>query len=118
MAVGAQIDLKGVAALWGSSRFEPALKAELEALSPTRLALDRCTSQGGMIGGPIAVSLLAHQADAATIRLRLAVLFAEIVGGCSCGDDPYQAQSAATLILEIDRASGLARIGPEDADTS
>jgi len=108
------IDLKGVAALWGSTRFEAALKGELQALSPDRLALHRCTSQGGMVAGPIAISLITREADPTTIRLRLTVLFAEVIGGCSCGDEPYQARSAATLGLEIDRVSGLASISPED----
>jgi hypothetical protein len=116
MTPGSAIDLKDVAGLWGGPSFEPTLNATLESLSPDLLALHRCSNQGGMIVGPIAVSVVNREADSATIRLRLTVLFAEIVGGCSCGDDPYEAQSAATLVLEIDRASGHAHVYPGDAE--
>lgn len=110
MAADPPLDLGRVAALWGSDRFEPALKAELETLPVQQLGLHRLGDQGGLVTGPISVSLIDRAANGTTIRLHIAVLFSETVGGCSCGDEPYQVPSAATLALEIDRGSGLTSI--------
>ncbi len=111
------IDLSRAAEHWGGDGFEAAFKAELEALGPERLGLHRCTSQGGMITGPITITLTARSADPEIIRLRVAVLFSETVGGCSCGDEPYQVPAAATLDVTIDRTTGQASIEPAASQT-
>ena len=97
---------------WGGGAFPAALKRELRALPAGSLPLQRGTAQGGLVDdSDIAVTLLQATEEPAVLRLRIGVFFTEVVGGCSCGDDPVAANAYCELGLEIDRHDATVRFG-------
>jgi hypothetical protein len=84
-----------------SRLFAQQLKRELEHLQPGTLPLEQGTTQGGQVDD----SNVAVQADAGVIRARVGIFFNEIVGGCSCGDDPLSVNAYCQIQVSIDRAS-------------
>ena len=90
----------------GSGRVAQTLKGEIERLGAAVLPLHQAIGQGGMVDdSPLAVTVL-HLADRGdSIRARLGVLFSEIVGGCSCGDDPFTENVYCLLQVSIDKAT-------------
>jgi hypothetical protein len=43
--------------------------------------------------------------------VHVGVFFREIVGGCSCGDEPFAADGYCEIELRIDKETAEARIG-------
>ena len=82
------------------------LKGEIERLGAGVLPLHQAVGQGGMVDDrQFAVTVL-HVADhGGSIRAKLGVFFDEIVGGCSCGDDPFTENVYCVLRVSIDKAS-------------
>jgi len=56
--------------------------------------------------------VLACEDEGARIGVRIGCFFSEIVGGCSCGDDPVPAQAYCDLKIMIDKATGETEIAP------
>ncbi|KRT60240.1 glucosamine--fructose-6-phosphate aminotransferase [endosymbiont of Ridgeia piscesae] len=91
---------------WGSERFSQILKSELESLSSGSLPLEKGISQGGLVDDSnISVTVLNFSEVEDAIRVMLGVFFTEIVGGCSCGDDPLEANGYCELRLEINKST-------------
>ncbi|MFW2372561.1 MAG: glucosamine--fructose-6-phosphate aminotransferase [Gammaproteobacteria bacterium] len=89
-----------------SRSFTRNFKHYLEQLEPDSLPLHRCTSQGGMVDDTnISVSILSVEETESTIEVKIAVFFTEIIGGCSCGDDPLSENAYGELLAIIDTAS-------------
>ena len=89
---------------WGTPRFEQMLKNEIEALEPACLPLSRGTGLGGRIDGPdLAVTIISARENGQTIQARVGVFFTEIVGGCSCGDEPFSQPAFCVLQVSIDK---------------
>jgi hypothetical protein len=89
-----------------SRLFAQQLKRELEHLQPGTLPLEQGTTQGGQVDDSnISATVVAVQADAGVIRARVGIFFNEIVGGCSCGDDPLSVNAYCQIQVSIDRAS-------------
>lgn len=83
------------------------IKARLEALPPDALPLHKATTQGGIVGDqPISVTVLSASEASGAIKARVGVFFTEVVGGCNCHDDPYQANGYCELAVHVDRATG------------
>ncbi len=102
--------LPATLAAWGDEAFPTVLKRELASLPSGTLPLDRGAVHGGMVDdSAIAVTLLQATADADGIRLRIGVFFTELVGGCSCGDDPVAENAYCELELQIDPRSAITR---------
>jgi hypothetical protein len=98
---------------FGTDGFAAALQRELRALPPGRLPLAGAAVQGGHVDdATIGVSVLSAEQTADTIDVNLGVFFTEIVGGCSCGDDPYPSNGYCELRLRIDRRTGAASFTP------
>jgi len=90
--------------------FERELKAALEHLPPGTLPLAQATTQGGQVDdGDISVTVVAVRDDGDVIRARVMVFFSEIVGGCSCGDDPLSSTAQGELEVWIDRRTAAAQ---------
>jgi hypothetical protein len=53
---------------------------------------------------------LTSRADAERIEIVVGVFFTEIVGGCSCGDEPVAVNGYVELSLRIERVDGAAVI--------
>ena len=98
--------LRLVAALrdWDTPRFEQTLKHTLEQLAPADLPLSRACSAGGLIeDNQLAVTVISTDAALQAIHVRLGIFFSELVGGCSCGDEPYSQPGYCQLQVSIDR---------------
>lgn len=91
---------------WGNETFAQTLKAELRALGRGALPLQQGTTQGGLVDDSAIETTLLHARDAGGhLETRVGVFFTEIVGGCSCGDDPLQANAYCVLQIDIDKTS-------------
>ena len=103
------VELHDALRAWGTGGFAPALKRAIEALAVGTLPLDRATAHGGRVGdGPVTVTV--HGAtDAGThLDATIGVFFAEVVAGCSCGDEPFDQPGYCELGVRIDKATGRA----------
>ena len=98
---------------FGTDGFAAALQRELRALPPGSLPLAGAAVQGGQVDdATVGVSVLSAAQTAEAIEVNLGVFFTEIVGGCSCGDDPYPSNGYCELRLRIDRRTGAASFTP------
>ena len=94
---------------WKSEQFELVLKSEILALESGSLPLSRATTQGGVVDeNSVSLSVLSSDEDDASINVVMAVFFSEIVGGCSCGDDPLEANGHCEMKLSIDKSTAMA----------
>lgn len=94
---------------WNTDRFLPVLKAEMRALGPGVLPLFQGTTQGGLVDDrDIAITLLQASRDEAAVWLEVGVFFSEIVGGCSCGDDPVADNAYCELRIRVDCSTAAA----------
>ena len=98
---------------WNTKDFIQVLKTEMRALDSGVLPLFEGTSQGGLVDdSDIAITLLNASRDEAAVWLDVGVFFSEIVGGCSCGDDPVAENAYCELRIRIDFATAVADFWP------
>ena len=91
---------------WQSGGFSRSLKLEIECLPPGILPLDRGTSQGGRVDdSELSATILGCSDQEDFIQARVGIFFNEVVGGCSCGDDPFVANAYCELWVAIDKYS-------------
>ena len=89
-----------------ASSFNSDFKQYIEQLPPASLPLHNCTSQGGIVDDTnISASILTVEAIENGLEIKIAVFFTEIIGGCSCGDDPVSANAYGELLAIIDTVS-------------
>ena len=94
---------------FGAPAFPEVLKRELLALPDGILPI--AGEQGGLIDpASLEVTLLSSRADAERIEVDVGVFFTEIVGGCSCGDEPFGVNGYLELSLRIERGDGATRV--------
>ena len=108
--------LAGSARAWPSEAFAATLKNEIERLPPGSLPLEQGLASGGRIDDSrITATFLRCHEDGGAIQADIGVFFEEIVGGCSCGDDPLVQQAYCELRVRIDRTTGeaLFRVSPD-----
>lgn len=107
----AAIRLADALQAWGTPAFASALAAELGRLEAARLPLGAGSGLGGRIEpGSVAVTVLGAADSPGQIHARVGVFFVEVVGGCSCGDEPVAHNAWCELRVRIDKASGAARL--------
>lgn len=93
---------------WGTDAFASTLKREVEALPPGALPLDRATAHGGRVDdGPVVVTVIGAIDAGSHLEARVGVFFAEVIAGCSCGDDPFDQPGYCELAGRIDKATGI-----------
>jgi len=89
---------------WGTARFATSLQQAIEALGSDCLPLAAGTREGGHVTDEgLAVSVIEAADRGACIAVRIGVFFTEVVGGCSCGDDPYTLPGYCQLQVTIDK---------------
>lgn len=87
--------------------FSVQLKHAIEALDASDMPLHRCVNQGGQVDArDMAVTVLDVAEVEEEIRARVGVFFTEVVGGCSCGDEPFESPVYCELGVTINRQSG------------
>jgi hypothetical protein len=104
---------------WPDETFGAILKAEIEALPAGSLPLDQAALSGWYVDDShITASVLRVQDDATAIAVDLGIFFAEIIAGCSCGDEPQSQHAYCELKLSIDKTTGDAKFFlPEISDS-
>jgi len=101
---------------WPGARFDPTLKAEIEALPAGSLPLDKATLTGWHIDDShITATVLRVADDASKIFADVGIFFAEIIAGCSCGDEPQSQGNYCELQVSIDKVTGLATFAVPEA---
>ncbi len=86
-----------------SEAFTHSLKAAIESLAPGSLPLHQFTTQGGLVDDShITATIMQIDKHKKHIHARVGIFFSEVVGGCSCGDDPYSVNAYAELLVVID----------------
>lgn len=107
-------------AAWGSPGFADTLKDELASLPAGSLPLEAGCDQGGRVDdGSARFTVLLARADAQGVQVRLGVFFTEVVGGCSCGEDPFSVDTYCELDLAIQAGDARLRawVVPAGGDT-
>jgi hypothetical protein len=90
-----------------TGEFPMRLKHAIEALDAGHMPLHQCVNQGGQVdASDMAVTVLDVTEVRDDIRARIGVFFTEVVGGCSCGDEPFEQPVYCELGVTIDRQSG------------
>ncbi len=91
---------------WNTPHCKPILKRELEGLEAGALPLHLGTTQGGVVDdSPITVTVFGMSENGISVRASVGVFFSEIVGGCSCGDEPLAEPAYCRLLVTIDKGS-------------
>ena len=74
---------------WATPDFENALQDEIKKIKPELLPLQEGLSQSSSVSdGDISVMILNITETVYDIRVKTGILYAEIIAGCSCADDP------------------------------
>ncbi|MBI5041833.1 MAG: glucosamine--fructose-6-phosphate aminotransferase [Gammaproteobacteria bacterium] len=96
---------------WNTDAFAQSLKREIAYLGKGVLPLDKGVSYGGLVDdSELTVTLLRSADDGPAIVALVGVFFTEIIGGCSCGDEPTPTPAYCELHIRIDKATAEADI--------
>jgi len=102
-----QISLPHSLHAWPGETFSGTLKAEIEALPAGSLPLEKATLTGWHIDDShIVATVLRTEEDATGIAAAVGIFFAEIIAGCSCGDEPQSQSNYCELQVIIDKGTG------------
>lgn len=105
-------------AAWHTDGFRAALCRELEALGPHRLPLQQGLARSSHVSdAPIRVMALDAFEDEHALTIRVGVVYAGVIAGCNCADDPTPVDEQAeycVLQVVIDRTTGAARVSVAD----
>ena len=97
-------------AAWNTPDFDTVFKREVEQLDAVRLPLQQgLTGTSSVADAPFTVLLLQAKAAGECLRVKAGIVYAGILGGCSCADDPTPLEAQpeyCELWLEIDLRSG------------
>jgi len=94
---------------WNTDAFAGILKADLLALGAGVLPLHEAAAGGCVDEGHVEITVLGASDSAAEIQVNVGVFFAEVLAGCSCGDEPSASNAYCELRVSIEKATGLAR---------
>jgi hypothetical protein len=76
-------------AAWGTPAFRETAKAEIEALDSARLPLQEGLARSSHVApGKVGAVILGSEEEAGRLRLKAGLLYAGIIAGCGCADDP------------------------------
>ncbi|MES9812827.1 MAG: hypothetical protein ABW161_16615 [Candidatus Thiodiazotropha sp.] len=99
---------------WNSPGFDQALKDELEAIDGDQLPLQQGLSLSSMVSSePFGAIVIDSEEYTAFIRCRVSIIYAGIIAGCSCADDPTPLDTQTEyceLLLEIDKGTAETRV--------
>ena len=92
---------------YDSELFTRSLKNYIEDLPSNTLPLNQRTTQGGIVDDSnISASILSVSNTDDFIQAKTGVFFTEIVGGCSCGDDPVSLNVYCEIIVFFNKHTG------------
>jgi hypothetical protein len=83
------------------------IKGEIESLPPGALPLEKALTRGGRVEADgITATVISLAEGESWIRARIGIFFDEIVGGCSCGDEPFSHNVFCEMQVDVDRETG------------
>ena len=90
--------------------FAEIFKAEVQNLHVDDLPIQLATTQGGLVDNDdVKWMVLTLSETDDQVQVRTGVFFSEVVGGCSCGDDPYRSTGYCEMLVVIDKRNGAAK---------
>lgn len=96
---------------WNTDAFSKSLKQDIEALEKGVLPLEKGTTQGGLVDDSnITATIMSFSENENSILVKAGVFFTEVIGGCSCGDDPITENAYCEIKLNIDKTTAEAEI--------
>lgn len=105
--------LPGVARASGVDALKSMLKRDIENLKSSELPLASGTRQGGHVDDRrLSATIFEVVETAQIVQARVGVFFDEVVGGCSCGDDPFTVNAYCELRVRLDKRSGQVTFEP------
>jgi hypothetical protein len=101
-------------AAWQTPDFNAVFKAEVKQLDPDLLPLQQGLAHSSVAKADgLAISILETSASAEAIQVRAGLLYAGIIAGCSCTDDPTpinEINEYCEASFTIDRQTGATRV--------
>jgi hypothetical protein len=98
---------------WATAGFNDTLRREVEALGHEQLPLQQGLARSSHVAAePFGVRIIAVAEEPHCLVARLGILYAGIIAGCSCADDPTPVDSQTEYCevrLVIDKATAEAR---------
>lgn len=102
------IRLTNTLSAWGSAEFSDTLTAEVEQLRHEQLPLQQGLARSSHVSDePFKAIVIDVRDDADCIKVKLGILYAGVIAGCSCADDPTPLDTQTeycTLLLTIDKS--------------
>ncbi len=114
------IRLDASLAAWDTPEFAATFKREFESIDPAVLPLQQGLRYTSAVADEaFHVLLMATHASVDALTLKIGVVYAGLIAGCNCADDPTPPVTQTeycVLHVRIDRVSGQARVEltPED----
>ncbi len=101
-------------AAWKTPDFNAVFKAEVKRLDPDLLPLQQGLAHSSVAkADDLAISILETGASECEIQIRAGLLYAGIIAGCSCADDPTpidEINEYCEVSFVIDRQTGAAKV--------
>lgn len=101
-------------AAWGKPAFDDTFKREVQKLDADMLPLQQGLSLSSHIAdSPFSVRILDTFMDADSIRIKTGILYAGIIAGCSCADDPTpvtEQTEYCEVMFEINKLTAQTRV--------
>jgi len=101
-------------AAWGTPAFEPALKSEIERLTPNELPLQRGLASGShALETDIEAMILSVSETDVYIVAKAGIFYRSVIAGCSCADDPTpidERNEYCEVELKIDKSTAATTI--------
>ena len=105
------IKLPGTIKDWHTQDFSSSFNREILGLPPGTLPLQSRGMQNGLVDDTNLSLVVLQQAETETAyKVKAGVFFSEIIGGCSCGDDPAAENAYCEVWIEISKATAEANI--------
>ena len=109
-----RLSLDATLAAWGTPHFAATFKREFEALDPACLPLQQGLAYSSAVADEAFHALLmATQELPGMLELKVGVMYAGIIAGCNCADDPTPPVTQTeycVLGVRILRADGTAQV--------
>ena len=111
-----KIKLPGCVRDWHTKDFAGTFNREILSLPSGTLPLQLRGMQNGLVDDTnLSLVVLQQLETEQDCKVKTGVFFSEIIGGCSCGDDPAAETAYCELWIEISKATAEANIFVADA---
>ena len=96
---------------WNSAEFSSCFKREIRGLPSGTLPLQSRGMQNGLVDdSDLSLILLQTTETEDTYTIKTGIFFSEIIGGCSCGDEPAAENAYCEIWVRIHKKTAEASI--------